>query len=91
MDKPTKQKLVDQSVNIFLYNLKMFEEFKNIEPKRLNVKCDTLKSDDKCLLISIETPETPQGVYLHFISQNTEAGLTNFMINSCKHYNNEGK
>lgn len=84
MDKKIKQSLIDQSVNIFLYNLKMFEEFKNIEPKQLIVKADNLKSDEKCCVISIETPETQDGTYLHFISQNHETGIMNFIVSSCK-------
>lgn len=84
MDKKIKQFLIDQSVNIFLYNLKMFDEFKNIEPKQLVVKADNLKSDEKCCVISIETPEMQDGKYLHFISQNHESGIMNFLISSCK-------
>lgn len=84
MDKKTKQTLIDQSVNIFLYNLKMFEEFKDIEPIQLIVKADTLKSDEKCCVISIETPEMQNGSYLHFISQNHENGIMNYMVSSCK-------
>lgn len=83
MDKDKKQSLIDRSVNLFLYNLRCFDEFANLEPRQLNLKCDALKSDQDCVVISIETPKTPDGLYLHFISQNSSKGIMNFMISSC--------